>query len=251
MRYRTPILLAVLALLVIGIVPDASAAGTLPELALRLWPNPNVAERGDVIRYDLTIANQGEGKASRTNVTLPFPAGRMVIVRTEFSHATTWVMEVADDKVVVMFGTLRSGEERTAKLYFVVAPDAPAGQFTQRATARYDEDEGTRLRSNEVSVTITGGEPAVAQPATRVEPAQGPAGTQFRFLVSNYFPEEKLFTWLNAPGEVLATDLQGKATEQGSAEFSLDSRTLAPGAYSFVVLGGSSGITTVTPFEIR
>jgi hypothetical protein len=62
-----------------------------------------------------------------------------------------------------------------------------------------------------------------------------------------------VFTWLNAPTEVLATGLADRASEQGDALLDLETAKLklAPGKYSLVVLGESSKITTVIPFEVK
>jgi hypothetical protein len=239
-----------LALAASGSAAPARAAGTPAEIKIRLWPNPNSVAPGDVLRYDVTIANEGDGKASRTRMTLPFPGDRMSVAKVEFSHKTTWVMELSEDQIVVMFGTLRRGEERTAKLFFNVSADAGGGQFAQRATVRYDEDEGVRVRSNEVHITI-GGAQAPVQPHVTIEPLAATPGTRLHVAVDGYYPKEKLFTWLNAAEGALATGVQSVASDQGRGEFELDTRKLKPGSYTLVVLGDSSAITTVTPFELR
>lgn len=254
MKTIHPALLAALLLMLLSIAPARAEDQRLAELNLRLWPSPSSATRGDIVRYDLTVENTGEGKASRTRVTLPYPKGQFSIAKVELPQRTSWVMELADDKIVVMFGTLRSGEKREARIFVTVGQGAaPDGQpIRLRAFARYDQDEGQRVRSNETSLTIIGAE-ADTRPAVVVEPAMAPAGAVFRFSVRNYFPEEKLFTWINAPGSVLPSGIVGLTSEQGAAVIELQSERLdlKPGLYSFVILGDSSKVTTVTPFEVK
>jgi hypothetical protein len=70
------------------------------------------------------------------------------------------------------------------------------------------------------------------------------------FSVRNYFPEEKIFTWLNAPGGVIETKLSGQASEEGAAGLDFNTSRLAPGKYSMVLYGETSKTTLVVPFEL-
>jgi Domain of unknown function DUF11 len=250
---RLGLLLALMTLMLL-VAPQAAAQERLPDLRLRIWPSPSTAARGEIVRYDVTVENQGLGKAGRVRVTLPFPKGQLTVAKVEMAEKTTWVQALADDSITIMFGTLRSGEKREARVFLLVGKDAaPDGAPIRiRATARYSEDAGEKLRSNETSLIIAGSAPDT-KPTVTVAPASGPAGSVFRFSVSNYFPEEKLFTWINAPDQVLASGIVTRATEQGDATLDLDSKRLklTPGMYSMVVLGDSSKITTVTPFEVK
>ncbi|MDZ4718972.1 MAG: hypothetical protein SH847_11020 [Roseiflexaceae bacterium] len=253
MRYRV-LGFMMLLVLVIAAVPVSAQDGRVADLNIRLWPTPSTAARGDIIRYDITLENDGDGKASRTNVTLPLPKGQFSLVKIELSQKTSWVMEVADEKIVIMFGTLRRGEIRDARVFLKLnnAPGLDNAPMRIRASVNYDEHSGSRVRSNETTLTIAGATPDTT-PAVSVEPIAGPAGTVFRFTVRNYFPKEKLFTWLNAPNAVLPSGLADLASEQGETSFDLETAKLklAPGKYSFVVLGDSSKITTITPFEVK
>lgn len=236
------------------VTPTHAQEGRVADLKLNLWPTPSAAARGEIVRYDMTIENNGDGKASRTNVTLPLPKGQFSLVKVELLQKTTWVMEVAEDKIVIMFGTLRRGETRDARVFLMLntTPGLDNAPLRIRASINYDEHSGSRIRSNETTLTITGSA-TETKPFVTVEPAAGPAGSVFRFAVHNYFPEEKLFTWLNAPEAVLPSGLTERTTEQGEATLDLATAKLklAPGKYSLVVLGDSSKITTVVPFEVK
>lgn len=253
-RPRRPLLALLLILLTLAAAPQAAAQERLPDIRVRIWPNPSTVARGEVVRYDITVENQGSGKASRTRVTLPFPKGQLSVAKVEMPQKTTWVQELGEDRIIIMFGTLRSGEKREARVFLTVeqgaAPDnAP---IRIRATFRYDEDEGQRFRSNETLLTITGTAPDTT-PIVTAEPAVAPAGAVIRFSVRNYFPEEKLFTWINAADKVLPSGIVARASEQGAATIDLESARLklGPGSYSLVVYGDSSTFTTVTPFTIK
>jgi hypothetical protein len=242
-----------LAALLLALVAPAHAQERVADLELRLWPSPSTASRGDTVRYDLTVTNHGDGKAGRTRVTVPFAKGQLAFVKVELAQKSSWVMELAEDKIVIMFGTLRTGEQREARIFLTVAKDAPdGGAIRVRATARYDEEGDTRVRSNETILRVAGAAADTA-PGVAVEPAAGPQGTVFRFSARNYFPEEQIFTWINAAGGVIPSKLAARATEQGEAVLDLESAKLelAPGRYSLVVYGESSKATVVVPFEIR
>ncbi|GAB4124530.1 MAG: hypothetical protein Fur005_41470 [Roseiflexaceae bacterium] len=249
MRYRF-LWLAALLLASMLAVPVVRADEEPADIQLKLWPNPSSAARGDIVRYDLTVTNEAAGKASRTRVTLPIPRGQLSFVKVELLEKSTWVMELSEERIVIMFGTLRSGEKREARVFLKVEPTASDGVIKLRTSARYDEDDGQRIRSNETALTIVGTE-TDTKPAVVVEPAAGPVGTIFRFMVRNYFPEEQIFTWLNTPTGVAETRLNDRATEQGVATLDLESTKLAPGSYSLVVYGATSKITMVVPFEVK
>jgi hypothetical protein len=201
----------------------------------------------------MSVDNKGDGKASRTRVTLPFPKDQLSFVKVELAQKSSWVMELSDQQIVIMFGTLRRGDTRTARIFFTIGKTATDGAVLRlRASLRYDEDSGDRLRSNETTFTVKG-VTADPKPNVVVEPSQGAAGTIFRFTVRNFYPEEKVFTWINAPEAVLPSGLNGITSEQGEAQFDLNSAKLklGPGKYSLVALGGSSKVTIVTQFEIK
>lgn len=242
-------LACVLLLIMLSVAP-ARAAERLADIQLQIWPSPSIVVRGDTVLLDVMISNQGEVKASRTRVTLPFAKGELSFVKIDIPDKTTWVMELAEDRIMLMFGTLQPGDKRTAKIYFTVGKELPDGfQIKLRASSRWDNDEGVRVRSNEALLTVAGA--VNTPPRVTIEPAAGPVGTVFIFRVEHYFPQEKVFTWLNTPDGVLETKLFTSATEQGNAVLEFQSKLLKPGKYSMVIFGDTSKLTTVVPFEVQ
>lgn len=248
-RTRGLIALCLLAAALLGAAP-ALAADEQPDLALRLWTTPARAARGDIVSYEILIDNNGKVRADRVRVTLPF-SGYMKVVNTEFDHGATWVSDLAADRLTVMFGRLNGGQDRRAKIFFQIGPDAPDGlEVRVRATARYEGDRDERVRSNYTTI-IVGGQDADTTPHVSVEPAAAAQGAALTFQVRNYFPDEQIFTWINAPGGVMRSDLTGEADGTGAATLRLNTKKLQPGAYSLVVFGDSSHIETVVPFTIQ
>lgn len=246
---RPLLALALLAAAIFGAAP-ARAADAAPTLSLRLWTSPSEAMRGDVVSYEILIDNIGEVRAERVRVTLPF-SGHMKVVHTEFDHRATWVSELTGEQITVMFGRLLAGQNRRAKIFFEVGQSAPDGmQVRVRATGRYEGDRGEKVRSNYTTLVV-GGQEVDTSPKVTVDQAAVASGTRLRFAVSNYFPSEKIFTWLNTSSGVRETKLFTTASDEGAAELLLNTSKLSPGAYSLVVYGESSKISTVVPFTIQ
>jgi hypothetical protein len=246
---RGALIACLIAAALLGAAP-ARAADLTPDLSLRLWTTPTRAARGDVVSYEILLDNNGRVRADRVRVTLPF-SDHMKVIRTEFDHRATWVSSLGQDTLTVMFGRLNGGEDRRAKIFFEIGPDAPDGmQLRVRAVARYEGDQDEKVRSNYTTLAVGGQENDTA-PQVTVEPAAAPAGTRLTFHVHNYFPDEKIFTWINAAAGVLESDLAGVAGEDGDTALALNTGKLKPGAYSLVVYGESSTITTVVPFTLQ
>lgn len=245
------VVLALLAL-TIGPAPVVRAVGeSEPDLRLRIWPDPDRVGRGDVIAYDMTLDNVGSNRATRVNMTLPFDSQHLTLVQTWFDNSNTWVSELDNESVTVMFGTLRGGESRRAKLFFKVNATAPDWlEIKMRGTVRWSTKiPDQRVRSNWTTVVVVG--QADITPRAVAAPAEGPAGTLFHFTITNYFPTEKIAVWLNTPSGVQAVDIARLTNDQGNTELELDTHDLAPGEYSLVAYGRTSQITQVAPFAIR
>jgi hypothetical protein len=242
-------LLALIAALLPALPADAQSSDS-PQISLRLWLTPDRAARGDIVGYEIMVDNLSRAGASRVRVIVPLNE-HLRLVKTEFDHKQTWVREVTARDMTIMFGRLNGGTNRRAKLFFEVAPTMPDGaQVRTRAAARYEGDSDEPARSNTVTLAIAG-QTSDTQPSAAATSATAPRGTPLVFSVRNYFPGEKIFTWINAPDGVRESRLSGQANEQGAAELRLDTRDLPPGAYGLVVYGDSSKTTIVVPFTVQ
>lgn len=231
-------------------LPTARAASDPPDLALRLWTTPTRAARGDIVAYEILIDNVGTVRGDRVRATLPF-SPHMRVIRAEFDSEATWVSKLDATEITVMFGRLPGGVDRRAKIFFEIGPDAPDGlEVRVRASARFEGDNGEKVRSNYTTLTI-GGQAVDSQPAATIDPATAPAGARLTVQVRNYFPDERIATWLNTPDGVRETKLTGKADESGDTTMALSTSKLAPGSYTLVVYGESSKITIVVPFTLQ
>jgi hypothetical protein len=220
------------------------------ELELRLWIIPARAARGDIVSYEILVDNNGKEGADRVRATLAF-SPHMTIVRTEFDHKATWISEVGPEKLTVMFGRLNGGQDRRAKIFFQIGPQAPDGlEVRTRVVGRYENDGGSRVNSNYTTLTIGGQDPNTTPRAT-LDLAAVARGGKVTFNVQNYFPSEKLFTWINAPNGVLRSNLTTTTDSSGAGSLRLDTTKLQPGSYSLVIHGDSSRIELVVPFTVQ
>ena len=242
------VVLALIAGMLTGTPAHAAQSKTL--LSTRLWITPSNARSGDVISYEILVDNIGDARADRVRAELPV-LPQLKILRTEFDRDTTWLSELSDDRLTVMFGRLNRGEGRRAKIYFEIGRDIAEGtQLRIRASGRFDGDLGERAHSNYTTLTI-GGQKAATVPTVVAEPTATPKGGRLVFRVQNYSPAEKIFTWINAGSGVLESGLSGRSSDLGEAELAFSTRKLEPGEYSMVVFGESSKITLVVPFTIQ
>jgi hypothetical protein len=246
---RGVLVLCLLAAALLG-AARARAEDDSIELELRLWTTPARAARGDIVSYEILVDNNGKEGANRVRATLAF-SPHMTVVRTEFDHEATWISELNADKLTVMFGRLKGGQDRRAKIFFQIGPQAPDGlQVRTRAVGRYEGDGDSRVNSNYTTLTV-GGQEASTTPQASVDAPAVARGGKLTFSVQNYFPSEKLFTWINAPNGVLKSELTSKTDANGAGSLRLDTTRLKPGSYSLVIHGESSRIELVVPFAVQ
>jgi hypothetical protein len=246
---RGVLALCLLAAALLGASPVRAETDSI-ELELRLWTTPARAARGDIVSYEILVDNNGREGASRVRVTLPF-SGHMKVIDTQFNHKATWLSELGPDKLTVMFGRVNGGEDRRAKIFFQIGPEAPDGlQVRVRAVGRYEGEGDPRVNSNYTTLTVGGQDPNTTPQAVVDAPAVARGG-KLTFSVQNYFPSEKLFTWINAPNGVLKSELTSKTDANGAGSLRLDTTRLKPGSYSLVIHGESSRIELVVPFAVQ
>lgn len=244
---RTRLLTLLLVLLAI-LAPGVASA--TPEIRLWLWVNQENVARGTVLEYEVFVSNRGTSGTERLEVTIPLQRRTMQVLTVRFDDKASWVSAISEDAITMMFGKVASNGSKRAWVVFRIKDDAPSGTITARAEARWSGGGDIRVRSDDTAFYVGTAAP-ISGPAANVTPASGSAGTLLTFAAQRLYPEETLFTWVNAPdGKVLVTDLTGRTAKDGSAQLRYKTDGLAPGDYTMVIFSQVSKVTLVVPFRI-
>jgi hypothetical protein len=223
------------------------------DVVVTIWPNPSViVARDGLLTYEVRVKNYGKGDAASTQVRLPYTTGQMVVTGSRFSHPNDWVSEVTNDHLTITFGKVKHDEQRTATIYFKVHRWLPDNTvLSVRATYRWDDArDGGNWMSNWAPVLVGNGNQSSPWVWLEVTPLSGVSCTTFHFYTDRYIPSEGVYTWLNTPSGVRATDMCGVADPLGRIWFDVSSRNLTPGAYSFVLYGARSNLVAIAAFYV-
>jgi len=132
-----------------GVTPARRAAAPAPGLTLTK-SGPGTAQPGQVVTYTLRVSNPGAANARNVVVTDPVPK-RMTFVSSK-------PKSTLDNGVVTWrLGTLKPKASRTLTLKLRLDPTAPAGKYTNTATARAT---GIGPRRARTTLTVAGPPPA-------------------------------------------------------------------------------------------
>jgi hypothetical protein len=223
------------------------------DVAVTIWPNPSIiVARDGLLTYEVRVKNYGKGDAASTHVRLPYSTQQMVVTGSRFSNPNDWVSELTNDQLTITFGNVKHDEHRMATIYFKVHRRLPDNTvLNMRATYRWDDArDGGSWMSNWAPVLVGNGNQSSPWVWLEVTPVSGVSGTTFHFYTDRYIPSEGVYTWLNTPSGVRATDMCGVADPLGRIWFDVSSRNLTPGAYSLVLYGARSNLVAIAGFYV-
>lgn len=234
--------------------PPPTPRPTPADIAVTIWPAPSIrVARGELLTYEIRLANYGGASASSVRVRMPYPRQQVTLLDARFTPGSgDWVSAIENDAVIVTFGPLAAGARRSATLvYRVGATVANDSVINMRAAASWsDAASGGSTLSNWAPVLVGSGNATSAYLWLAVTPTHGRAGTTHRFFTDRYIPGEGVVAWLNTPTGVAPLDLRTIADRDGRVWLNFTTTGRAPGNYSLVVYGARSHLTAVAGFTV-
>ncbi len=209
-------------------------------------PRPNMYVRpGGMLTYTIVVANQGDGRASRTRVMMPFDPALVTVVDVRFKRSGDWVSSRHARALELSIGPLADGDEATAIVRLAVLPNAlPGAQLAGRLQfAWQDATAGGRGQSNQTMLAVGAEDAWVVHYPLTVNPARGPSGMDHLITGTIFAPGERVSLWYTtAAGQSRAIDTV-KADVQGAIDVAFRTTALRPGMYVVVAQGSWTGFT--------
>lgn len=228
---------------------DEAAAPALIRVVQRPAPNLTVAP-GGVLTLTIEVANRGRGLARDVLISLPIDPATLTLLDASFSREGAWVSALAADRVEIRSGALAGrGDTLTITLRLRVNPGAPIGAAVgARISFRWQDGAGGGAgRSNFVSVLVGEADLTAAALPLAVEPS---APGHLRYTTAVLAPFEPVGVWYNAPGGAVVAVASLRANADGVVDGAFEIAGLPAGAYSLVVAGEWSQITSLGAFEV-
>jgi hypothetical protein len=224
------------------------------------------------LNYVVTAVNDGTDLAKKTTITVPFDAAALRVVNWSLSKTASQV-SAAPGVIEIQTGPLGGdGDSTQVTLSFQVLPGHAGAALTERASYRWSADGDTG--SGVSNLPVAGNAPLDVQIA----------GGNATISGSVFGTNEPVTFWYNAPdGRVVGTRVRDGylldadvvaakkayndrklkhgvyndgvpnvfADAQGNVSIQLSTADLAPGAYTVVAHGNSSGLEAVGAFEVK
>jgi uncharacterized repeat protein (TIGR01451 family) len=243
-------------------VPANVKVGILPSTA---------ADAGGLTAYTITATNDGDNAAGDVTISVPFNAAALRFVGATFSQPTAWVSNITANALEIKTGAVGGDGGSVKAVVRFQALSNNTAQAVQRLSFDWtDKLNGGHGISNLLPSADMGGMYA----ALTVSAAAGSTTFSSDAFASN----EGVFFWYNAPdgtviqarvqrGRLISADLaeqkhQDDSTydrgstyaltnEQGMVAVDLSTDGLAPGTYTLVAHGNSSGLNAVATFQVQ
>jgi len=266
------------ATLALTLVSLGGAQGVAAASSTRIPANVKVgilpsaqADAGGLTAFTITTTNDGDNAASNVTINVPYNPAALRFVGATFSQPAAWVSNITANALEIKTGAV-GGDGGTVKAVVRFQPlTSGAAQAVQRLSFEWsDKLKGGHGISNQLPSADMGG---LYAPLT-VSSASGSTTFSSDAFASN----EGVFFWYNTPdGKVIQARVQrGKlidaetaqrkyqddsaydrgaeyaiANDQGQVVVDLSSDGLAPGTYTLVARGNSSGLTAVATFQVE
>lgn len=253
-----------------GAGPAEAAARKNPDVGVGI--QQSAAGADGTVDYTVTVVSTGEVAVKHVTVTVPFDASALQPVSGALQSDVGQVA-LGASAVEIRTGVLLSdGDSVQATLHFRALPGHAGAGLTQRASFSWSADD---QRGSGVSNLPVAGQASLAVTSE---------GTDLVFDGSVFGSNEGITFWYNTPsGQVVAARIRdgyvysadaltakkdahirnnkpGKYDEgtdhlfadaAGAVSVRLSTAGLAPGAYTLVARGNTSGLIAVGAFEIK
>jgi hypothetical protein len=229
------------------------------------------ADAGGLTAYTITTTNDGDNAAGNVTISVPYNSAALRFVGATFSQPEAWVSNISANALEIQTGAV-NGEGGSVKAVVRFQPlTSGTAQAVQRLSFEWtDKLKGGHGISNLLPSADMGG---LYAPLT-VNSAS--AGTTFSS--DAFASNEGVFFWYNTPdGKVIQARVQrGKlinaetaqrkyqddstydrgseyaiTNDQGMVAVDLSTDGLAPGTYTLVAHGNSSGLNAVATFKVQ
>jgi uncharacterized repeat protein (TIGR01451 family) len=249
----------------------AAAASSRVPASIKVGIQPSAqADAGGLTAYTITASNDGDNAAGNVTISVPYNPAALRFVGATFSKPEAWVSNFTSNALEIKTGVV-GGEGDSVKAILRFQPlGANSGQAVQRLSFTWtDKLKGGHGISNQLPSAEMGGLYAPL--------AASQSAANMTFASDAFASNEGVFFWFNTPdGKVIQTRVKrGKlidaalaqrkyqdnsdyergseyaiANDQGQIAVDLSTNGFAPGTYTLVARGNSSGLTAVATFQV-
>jgi hypothetical protein len=254
----------------VGVGQAAAADRNGPSIGVGI--QQSAAGADGTLTYTVTAINTGDAGVKRVNITVPFDTAALQPVNAALQSDAGWVNTTAGAVAIQTGGLGSQGDSVQAILRFQALPGHAGASLSQRATYTWSatNDHGSGVSNLPLS--------------TQASVAVQAEGRDLVFDSSAFGSGEGITFWYNAPGSrVVATRIRDGylfdadvlaaqkarhvekgnhgeyddgvdhmfADSQGAVSVRLSTAGLAPGAYTLVARGNTSGLIAVGSFDVK
>ena len=255
-----------------GVSSVAAASATREPASIKVGILPSTPEdAAGLTAYTITTSNDGVNAAGNVTISVPYNPAALRFVGATFSQPDAWVSDISANALEIKTGSVGGdGGSVKAVLRFQPLSSASAQAVQRLAFTWTDKLKGGHGISNQLPSASTAG----AYLPLSIN--QSAAATSFD---SNAFAStEGVYFWYNAPdgtviptrvqrGKLISADLAEQkyrddstydrgsehaiADDQGQVGVTISTDGLAPGIYTLVAHGNSSGLNAVATFQVQ
>jgi len=251
-------------------VAAASSARIPANVKVGILPSAP-ANAGGLTAYTITATNDGDNAASNVTINVPFDPAALRFVGATFSQPEAWVSNISANALEIKTGAVSGEGGSVMAVVRFQALTSGAAQAVQRLSFVWsDKLRGGQGISNQLPSASMGG----LYVPLNITSASGSTSFSSDAFASN----EGVFFWYNTPdGQVIQARVQrGKlinadlaeqkyrddssydrgseyaiTNDQGQVAVDLVTDGLAPGTYTLVAHGNSSGLNALATFQVQ
>ena len=255
-----------------GVSSVAAASSTRAPASVKVGILPSTPEdAAGLTAYTITASNDGENAAGEVTISVPYDSAALRFVGATFSQPSAWISNNTANALEIKTGSVGGdGSSVKAVLRFQALSSASA-QAVQRLSFTWtDKLKGGHGISNQL--------PSAGTADGYLPLSINQSAASMSFDSNAFASNEGVYFWYNAPdGTVIPTRVQrGKlinanlaelkyrdnsdyqrgseyaiADDQGQVGVAISTDGLAPGTYTLVAHGNSSGLTAVATLQVR
>ncbi|HJZ48227.1 MAG TPA: hypothetical protein VKE41_13705 [Roseiflexaceae bacterium] len=229
------------------------------------------ADAGGFTAYTITAINDGDNAAGNVTINVLFDPSALRFVGATFSQHSAWVSNITDKALEIKTGVVGGDGGSVKAVVRFQALGSSSAPAVQRLSFKWtDKAKGGKGISNQL--------PSAGAPNAYAALTASQNASEITFASDAFASNEGVVFWYNTPdGKVIQTRVRrgylidaeyakqksnddssyekgaqsAFANDQGQVAVTLSTAKLAPGTYSLVAYGNSSGLTAVTAFQVK